>query len=132
MAGDIQPKVVATNITFSLWISTSKKSYWCIASSDIDYQRILQSNWMRVFWPMTCEPGFFRIMGSDRKTEKCNVFHFRLLPAKSNDKTLWKVRKLPFRTPFVYFRANKNFSRKFTSATFLFLDFYCCAEFQKN
>ena len=38
----------------------------------------------------------------------------------------------PFWAFFADFRANKNFSAKSASVTFLFLHFYCCAELQKK
>ena len=41
----------------------------------------------QIFWPITCEPEFSQIWGLHKKTENCNIFHFRLLPAKSNAKT---------------------------------------------
>ena len=55
-----------------------------------------------------------------RKKENCNVFHFRLFPAKSNDKLgqFWAI--------FPHFRSSKNFSQNpllslFSVSRFLFL-----------
>ena len=38
----------------------------------------------------------------------------------------------PFFGPFCSFEGNKNFSRKFFCGTLQFLNFYCCAKFQKK
>ena len=35
--------------------------YQLVNSRDIDDQRILQSEWTRMFWPTTCEAGFSQI-----------------------------------------------------------------------
>ena len=45
-----------------------------------DDRRILQSDWTRSFCHVTCEPEFSHIWGLHRKIEKCNIFHFRLIP----------------------------------------------------
>ena len=37
---------------------------------------------------ITFETNFSQTWGLHRKTENCNVFHFKLLLAKSNDKIL--------------------------------------------
>ena len=75
----------------SVYLHAKNQRNWYIASWDIDDQRILQSDWTIVFWPITCEPEIFRIWGLHKKTENCDVFHFCLLPAKRNNNTLWKV-----------------------------------------
>ena len=60
MAGNKQPKTIASNATFAWWVSSCKwiSSNWCFPSKDIEYQRILQSDWTWAFWPMTCEAEF--------------------------------------------------------------------------
>ena len=50
------------------------------------------NDWPRAFWSITWESEFFQNWGLHRKT----VFYFRLIPAKSNDKITWKVKKLNF------------------------------------
>ena len=67
-----------------------------------------------------------------RKTENCNIFHFRLLPAKSNNKILWKVKSAQLWVHFASFWANKNFWKIHFCHFFLFPDFYCGSEFQKK
>ena len=105
---------------FSGWISPYKKQgYPCIPSKDISDQRILQSVWMRVFWPITCEVEFVQIWGSHSEKKNCQVFHFRLLPAKSYGKTLWNLKKTPFWAHFMHFLANSGQSRSFLKNPFL-------------
>ena len=41
---------------------------------------------MSIFWLITCEE-FFQIWGLHRKIENYKIFYYKLLPAKSNDKT---------------------------------------------
>ena len=53
--------------------------------------------------------------GVSTGTQKCNVFHFRSLPTKCNEKILWKLK-----------------SGKSTFLTFLFLDCVCCEGFHKK
>ena len=60
-------------------------------------------------------------MGLYRKTENCDDFHFRLLPAKSIDRILRNSKNLcPFMSViYVHFIGNKNFWGKFAPVTFL-------------
>ena len=67
-----------------------------------------------------------------RKTENCNVFHFRLLPAKSKNKILWKVKNAQLWAQFAGFWANKNFWKTHFRHFFLFPDFYCGPEYSKK
>ena len=39
---------------------------------------------MRAFWPKTCKVDFSQVGILQRETKKSQVFHFRLLTAKSN------------------------------------------------
>ena len=70
------------------------------------------------------------------KTEKCNVFHYRLLPAKLNDKILFKNKKNsilnPFCALFADFKANKNFSGKSASITFFYFYISDVQNFRKK
>ena len=51
-----QAKVVALHATFfGEYLRTKYQRYQCIASSDIDDQTILQSDWREAFWPETCK-----------------------------------------------------------------------------
>ena len=50
MPGHTLPKVVALHATFfGEYLHSKNQRYHCIASRDIDNQRILQSDWMRAF-----------------------------------------------------------------------------------
>ena len=76
--------------------------------------------------------AFLYTHGVWTRKQNCN-FSLILLPAKSNDKVLWKLKETPLWTLLVNFRANKNFSGKSASVTFfLFEDFYRCSKFLKE
>ena len=72
-----------------MYISCKNQRYRCIPYTDNDEQKILQSYWARIFWPIISEAEFFQ--GLRRKTEHCKLFHFRLFPAKSNDKLFGSI-----------------------------------------
>ena len=63
-------------------------------------ERSQQSDWKKAFWPATCKPEVPQIQGLFRKTKDCNVFHFMLLPAKSDEKILENVKKNSIFGPF--------------------------------
>ena len=75
---------------------------------------------------------------NNRRTKNCNVFHFRPLPAKSNDKMLRKVKqKLNFGTFWALlpdFRTRIFLETPLLSIcyVFRFLLMGCWAEFQKK
>ena len=73
---------------------------WCILPRGIGTQKILYSDWEKAFCFITCEAESFKIWGLQRKTENSKVFHFMLLLTKSNDKILWKFKKILF---WIYF-----------------------------
>lgn len=88
-----------------------------------------KSNKLSVLQPVTCQLKFSQIWGLNKKTENCNVFHFRLLLAKSTDKTPKKT--TPFWVLFSYFKAKKNFQGKSTSVAF-FVSRFLLLNFRKN
>ena len=47
--------------------------------------------------------------GLRKKTENWDIFHFRLIPPKRNDKNLRKNKKTRFWAHFGFFRANNFF-----------------------
>ena len=79
-----------------------------IPSRDIDDPRILQSDWMRTFYPITCEPESSQIWGLDRKIENQKLFHLRLLPAKTIKKNFQKLYRTQFLAHSAYFRKNNS------------------------
>ena len=82
---------------FPWWISPSKNQvYPCFPSRDIYNERILQSDWMRAFWPLNCKTEFSQTRSLHRATGNCSVFHFGLLPAQSNDNFSWKLKNTTF------------------------------------
>lgn len=82
------------------YLHAPNKMYRCFPPRDIDDQRILRSDWMRAFWPVTCQTNFSQLQILYRKTKNFKVFQFRLLPAKSNEKKYENLRKLYFE-PFL-------------------------------
>ena len=66
---------------------------WLLTLRDNNEQRPLRSVWTGAFWPITCKQEFSQIWGLNRKIENCNVYNFRLLPAKTNDKKIIKSQK---------------------------------------
>ena len=85
---------------------------------------------MRVFWPVTCESHSSAISGLQMETKNCYVFHFRLLPAKS--KTSWKLKILHFGLFLPILGQRQLFQKNPLMSLFLFLDFFCYAEFEKT
>ena len=81
----------------------------------LDKSILVYNLWTRIF------P---EIWGLHVKIGNYNVFHFRLLPAKSIDKFLMKSIKTPISAhfePFSPILGENNFSQK---SAFLFIDFY--------
>lgn len=83
MPGNTQPKVIVLHATFSWWKSPCKNQRnWCFTPRDID-QRILESDWIKTFWHITCEPQFFQIWvvtGKQRTVmPMLRYFNFELL-----------------------------------------------------
>ena len=74
------------------YLHAKNERYWCIISRDIDDQKILQPDWMRAFCT-NLRTRIFSDRGLHRKTKNRIIFHFRFLPAKSNEGVLWKVKK---------------------------------------
>ena len=76
----------------------------------------------------------YNLWNNFRKTENYKVFHFRLLPAKINDKNYMKTQEKfgPNLGPFYVFKGKQKFFGKSTSLYFLFHDFYHYVKFQKQ
>ena len=93
-----QPRSAVSDATFPRWISKCKKSkIWSSPSRDTDNERILQSDWTRVFWHITCEREFSQYgWGLLMKAINCKAFHFRFLPAITNATFYENSRKLYF------------------------------------
>ena len=82
------------------YLHAPNKMYRCFPPRDIDDQRILRSDWIRSFWPVTCQTNFSQLQILYRKTKNFKVFQFRLLPAKSTEKKYENLKKLYFE-PFL-------------------------------
>ena len=74
-----------------------------IPSSNIDDQRILQSDWTKAFWPITCEPELFQIRGFHRNIESNKFLQQKIMKKFSHNskKPVW-----------AHFRKNTNFPKK--------------------
>lgn len=99
------------------YLHAPNKMYRCFPPRDIDDQRILRSDWMRAFWPVTCQTNFSQLQILYRKTKNFKVFQFRLLPAKSNEKKYENLRKLYFE-PFLSILAQTTICLGNPSVTF--------------
>ena len=80
--------------------------------------------------------SIFQIWRLNRKIENWKNFHFALFPAKNNNKTSWKLRKSFVWAYYEHFLLilgqTRNFLENLKLPLFLFLDFYCCAKFEKK
>ena len=74
--------------SLSEYLLAKNQGRLCIPSGDIDDQKILQSDWMRAFWPTTYKEEFSQIWDLHRETDDCKFFQFRLFAAKNNSKIL--------------------------------------------
>ena len=70
------------------YLNKTYQGYPCITSRDIDDQRITKSDWIRAFWPIACKAEFPQTWSLHWETDTCKDFHFRLLPAKSNNEII--------------------------------------------
>ena len=99
------------------------QGYPCILSIDIDTQSILQSDWMRTFWLVTCEAEFSQIWGSQRETENRKFFYLSSFQEKVMTKFYEDSRKFwTHLGAFLPIIGQANIFME--SKTFLFLDFY--------
>ena len=95
-----QPAILVLNWTknsFSLWVSSKRNSLPELFCAKAVLKN--PTNFTETLRKLYCQ-----IWGLHKNREKCNVFHFRFLPAKSNDKISQKLRKTPFWVPFTHFR----------------------------
>ena len=125
-----QAKVVISDATFLCWISPYKnQKCWYILFKDIADQRILQFDWKKTFWPITCEAEFSQ---TSFHTINCEVFHYGLTSTK-DDKILWKIEKTSFWTIHNHFLCKQEiFWKTHICHYFLFLNFYWYAIFLKK
>ena len=88
-----------------------------------------KSNKLRVLQPVTCQLKFSQIWGLNKKTENCNVFHFRLLLAKSTDKTPQK--QLHSESFFLILR-QRRISKENPLLSLFFVSRFLLLNFRKN
>ena len=74
-----------------------------IPSWNINDQTILQSDWTKAFWPITCEPELFQIRGFHRNIESNKFLQQKIMKKFSHNskKPVW-----------AHFRKNTNFPTK--------------------
>ena len=98
--------------TFNLceFVSTSKKS-----GSFIDlfwrygWLKILQSDWLRTFWPISQQPVFSQTWDLCRNIANNILFHYRTYSVKINDKIFQYIQKALFLAHFPNFVGKKLF-----------------------
>ena len=103
MSGHTQPKVTDSYATSHWWKSPYRKytifinsfqEYWRLKNpakcSILDVAAVLDPplDCTMAFWAITCEAEFFLTL-----KRNCKIFYLRGLPAKSNDKVLWNIKK---------------------------------------
>ena len=81
----------------NVYLHAENQANWPFRSRDIAVLRILQSDWLRTFWPISPEPEFSQIWGLCSLFANHKSFHFRLNAKKVNDKILQK----PWKTLFL-------------------------------
>ena len=86
-------------------------------------KKILQSDWMRALWPITCKVKITQTWNLHLESDNCNVFHFELLPAKTNAKIFLKLKITSFWVLFAHFKVNQIFSEKFDPLIFSATEF---------
>ena len=69
---------------------------------------MLQSEWLRTFWPISQEPEFSQICDLCRNKANNINFHYKTNSAKINDKIFQYIKKTPFLAHFPNFWG-KNF-----------------------
>ena len=93
---------VCTSLTMAgnVWAHPTKKNspkcYFSLVNIFTQIDALFPKT--RAFWSTTCDPEFLQIWGLHKKT----IFHFRLLPAKSNGKIPRKVKKVNFGQTWVF------------------------------
>ena len=96
-----------------------------ICSGDMVNEKILQSNWLRTFWPLSQEPKFFQIWDLCRNTANNKNFHYRTNSLKINDNIFPYIQKTLFLTHswsiFPILGAKTFFSGKSGSVTHNFI-----------
>ena len=93
----------STHLTPTNQKQQSPSLYSCsnyLPAKNLRHQRILQSDWTRVFWPITCVPEFSQIYTLQRKIENQKIFHCGLFPAKNTEK-FSKTSQKPYLGPIL-------------------------------
>ena len=84
-----------------------------ICSGEIVDWKILQSHWLRAFWPISQKQDFSQYLG--RITANNITFYYRTNSVKINDEFLFKIKKpyfWPIVGPFSQFLEQKKFFLK--------------------
>ena len=114
--------------TFNLCelVSTWKKlGYFIDLFWRYSWLKILQSDWLRTFWPISQEPEFSQMWDLCRNTANNINFHYRKHSVKINDKMFQHIQKNPvfgpFLTHFPNFWSKKRFFEKSGSVMHKFI-----------
>ena len=102
-----------------------KKATSLICSGDMVDCKIVQSDWLRTFWPISQEQKFSQIWDLYRNKANNNIFHYRTNSVKITDQIFNKNSKNPIFGPSLVRFPNvfgKNvFPRKSCSVTHIFI-----------
>ena len=94
----------------NLYKNAKNEAVASICSADIVDLKILQSDWLRAFWPISHEQVFSQIQDLCRNTANSINFHYRNNSVKIIDQIFLKFKK-PYFGPFLKFLGQKMFSR---------------------
>ena len=129
VVGYAQTRVVISDVTFSWWISEyhheKNQGHLSIAACDIDFPRILESYWVRVFSPISISAVKQNFPRHCVCTELKRIVRFFILAYSTKKK--WNLRKTQENfilgwlwALFIHFWINKSFSVKPTYVPFFF------------
>ena len=105
-----QKLFVQLSIFVNLYKNAKNEAVASICSADIVDLKILQSDWLRAFWPISHEQVFSQIQDLCRNTANSINFHYRNNSVKIIDQIFLKFKKSYF-GPFLQFLGQKKFSR---------------------
>ena len=107
-------------IFVNLYQRTKNEAISSICSSRIVFLKILQSDWLRAFWPISQEQDISQIRDLCRNTANNRSLHDRENTVKINDQNFFKLKNPIFHlllAHFSNFGSKKSFFEKSTSVT---------------
>ena len=101
ISGHAYPKIFWSNFNLCVFVSTCKKiGYFIDLFWRYGWLKIVQSHWLRTFWPISQDLEFSQIWDLCRNTANIKNFHYRTNSLKIND-TIFQYLKNPVFAPFL-------------------------------